>query len=411
MMWIFMILWALMSTSVWAVPPSYQAQPEEEVNSVAAEHNNKGAELANQGRTVEAVREFRQAIKLVPKFVGAYYNLGRVYMQMKEYDDAVKCFAMAVQIRPTYGDGWYQLGIAFQMLNAFEEAEKSYLSALSYFPNDPNLLYRLGFVSIQTKDWAQAAQFWGRLRDEFPDHPALTQVQQYLPHLYFNLGTRFYAEGQFQEAEKAFLQTLKLDGGYGAAYYNLGLVYRDLKQFEEAQKALDNALDLNHDTFQTQSVLAHVHELRGSLKEAEALFQKLAKDNPQSLEPNRGLATVKLKQKDFQGALVQALNVVANAPQDPLSYMLLAYVYEHNVQGERYGSGFMAEQAITAYKRAIRLNKNDVAPHFNLGMLYGRLGDWEASVKALEKAQELDPNHAGVQKWLPDVRERYEQAR
>jgi tetratricopeptide (TPR) repeat protein len=409
-MWRSLILLALMVTPLWGAPPNYQAQPQETVNAAAAEHNNEGAQLASQGRLLEAIKEFRQAIKLVPNFVGAYYNLGRVYMQLKDYDNAAKSFAAAVQARPQYGDAWYQLGIAFQMQKAFPEAGKAYLTTLSFFPDDPDLLYRLGFVFVQEKDWAQAALYWGRLRDKYPDHPALSQVQQYLPHLYYNLGTAHYAIGATKEAKEAFLKAVDLNPQYGAAYYNLGLVYRDLEEFDEAQAVLEDALELQYDPQQVRSVLGHIYALRGSLKDAESLFQSLIKEGTPSLEPHRGLVTVRLKQKDLQGALVEALTVVANAPQDPASFLLLAYVYEHNNEGERYGVGFLSDKAIRAYQRASLLDKKNISSHYNLGILYGRLGDWESAVKALKKAEEIDPNHAGVKKWLPDVQARYDQA-
>ena len=130
-MWIIFLLIALPCTAILGAPPSFQAQPQETVDAAAGEHNNKGAQLANQGRLQEAVREFQQAIQMVPNFTGAYYNLGRVYMQMKAYDDAARAFAAAVQVRSNYGEGWYQLGIALQMQNQFSDAGKAYLSALS----------------------------------------------------------------------------------------------------------------------------------------------------------------------------------------------------------------------------------------------------------------------------------------
>ncbi|MBT4138307.1 MAG: tetratricopeptide repeat protein [Candidatus Latescibacteria bacterium] len=408
-MWVWFVVVLFASAPVWSVQPRYQAQPQETVNAGAAEHNNKGAQLANDGRLLEAVRAFRQAIQLVPDFVGAYYTLGRVYMQLKRYDDAAKAFAAAVQARPDYGDAWYQLGIALQMQKAFKYAGKAYLSALAYYPNDPDLLYRLGFVFIQEKDWIQAAHYWGRLYDEYPHHTALSQVQQHLPHLYFNLGTQHYANGAQKDAEKAFLKTVDLDPGYGAAFYNLGLVYRDLEQFNQSQSALENALDLQYDSLQVQSVLAHVYTLKGSLEDAEILFRRLLKEGKDPVSPHRGLVTVKVKQKDIAGALVEAFTVVAHAPRDAASFSLLAYVYEHTGNGERYGVGFQSDKAITAYKRAIRLDKNNVTPQFNLGILYGRLGDWEAAVKILKKAEETDPNHEGVKKWLPDVQARYDE--
>ena len=125
------------------------------------------------------------------------------------------------------------------------------------------------------------------------------------------------------------------------------------------------------------------------------------------LGSHRGLVQVMLRRGHINEALTGALNVVANAPKDPDSFVLLASVYEHNANGERYGPGARADLAVKAYQRALALDMSRVASHYNLGILYGRMGDWQPALDALKQAQALDPTHAGVLRWLPEVEARY----
>ena len=93
------------------------------------------------------------------------------------------------------------------------------------------------------------------------------------------------------------------------------------------------------------------------------------------------------------------------------SFKLLAFVYEHNAEGKRYGPGFDADKAIHAYERGIEFESKDVVLHFNLSIIHGRLGNWEKSLMEMKRAHKLDPNHEGVKKWLPEVEMRYNVSR
>jgi len=382
-----------------------QAQPSDEILEAAGKYNNEGVQLASQGRFREAIRAFRQAIALVPRFASAYFNMGRAHSQLKQYDAAVRAFGTAVQVQPDYADAWYQLGIAFQMQGQFDEARKAYETLAPLVSESPHLLYRLGYTSLQLKDWDKTAEYWDRLRDAYPEHPAVGQIQKYMPQVYFNLGTVQYQNGELKKAEGAFDRAMRSQPGYAEAHYNAGLVFRDQKRYAEALDMMREAEKLNYNVVQTRSNIAGIYTLLDSIDQAVKVYESLLIDAPDDLSPYRGLVHMMIGKGKLAHALAYGITAAANLPGAE-SLRLLAYVYEHNGHGERYGIGFDAGQAIEVYKRVLVIAPKDVSAHYNLGVLYGRLGNWEAALKAMRRAGELDPEHAGVKKWLPEVKKR-----
>ena len=171
--------------------------------------------------------------------------------------------------------------------------------------------------------------------------------------------------------------------------------------FREAEK-------LNYDVLKVRGNIAGVYLLADSLDQAERIYQSLGHEG--SMDGYRGLVKIAMRKGELAKALAYGLTSVANVPGSG-SLKLLAFVYEHNAHGERYGSGFDEDKAILAYERCIEFNPKDAGAHFNLGIINGRLGNWEKSLMAMKRAHKLDPNHAGAKKWLPEVEMRYNVSR
>src|SRR5438477_10386600 len=52
-------------------------------------HNSRGVALTNQGAHAKAIAEFTQAIRLDPKYAGAYNNRGYARAACRSYDQAL----------------------------------------------------------------------------------------------------------------------------------------------------------------------------------------------------------------------------------------------------------------------------------------------------------------------------------
>lgn len=379
----------------------------QDANESAAQHNNEGVALASQERLQEAIRAFQKAIALAPDFAAAYYNLGLAHTRLQHYREAVRALSAAVQIQPDYGEAWYQLGIALQMQDQFEAASQAYETALRLNPHAPNVLYRLGYAFLRQKNWERAAAYWDRLIEANPGHPAVLNIQEHLPHLYFNLGTVRYLSGDLDGAEAALDRAMHLQPGYGDAQYNMGLVYQAQERYDEALRALQKARSLQPDNPDVALNLGRVYAQLENFAQAEAIFREMLTHRPNDLLAIHNLADALVRQGKQPEAIARALTVAHNKPNDPDSFKLLAFVYEHNAQGERYGTGFDAAKAEKAYQRALELKPDDATLYFNLGVLYGRLDNWTASYQVFRYGWAVDSTHAGLRQWMPEVQARY----
>lgn len=64
-------------------------------------HKSLGACLQLQGRTSEAVKEYKLAVALDPQLVSAWNNLGVIYFHQDRRDAALVCYDKALRLCPT----------------------------------------------------------------------------------------------------------------------------------------------------------------------------------------------------------------------------------------------------------------------------------------------------------------------
>lgn len=109
-------------TSGWA------ARPPEAIRSY-----NQAMEAHNQGRAQDALRFFNQAVSLDPTYSDAYYNMGSIHYQLKQYPQARDMFQRSVSINPADSQAKYNLALALEKMQRYDEA----VGVLQQiFPND-----------------------------------------------------------------------------------------------------------------------------------------------------------------------------------------------------------------------------------------------------------------------------------
>jgi Flp pilus assembly protein TadD len=84
-------------------------------------HNNLGIALMGQGKTTEAIAEFRAAVELDPESPTAHRNLADALSSAKQYDLAIEEFRRAARLDPT-GAAHFDLGSLLLELDRTEEA-------------------------------------------------------------------------------------------------------------------------------------------------------------------------------------------------------------------------------------------------------------------------------------------------
>jgi tetratricopeptide (TPR) repeat protein len=106
----------------------------------AAEHANKGVELAQSGAYEEAIAEFSRALELSPKDPRLYNDRGRVYHRMNRLPEAIEDFSKAITLAPKDYAGYSERGAAEVSQNQMEAAVADLNKALELKPNDAQTL-------------------------------------------------------------------------------------------------------------------------------------------------------------------------------------------------------------------------------------------------------------------------------
>ncbi|MBI5243471.1 MAG: tetratricopeptide repeat protein [Elusimicrobia bacterium] len=75
------------------------------------EHFKKAAALYQEGRLEEAVREFREAIRIDPNVAEARCNLGVALAKLGKDDEALCELEAALKIEPKHAASWCNLGM------------------------------------------------------------------------------------------------------------------------------------------------------------------------------------------------------------------------------------------------------------------------------------------------------------
>jgi tetratricopeptide (TPR) repeat protein len=91
-----------------------------------------------------AAGAYQKAIAADPKFSWPYANLGRLYMELDQYDLALEWLGTAIRINPNHFRAHANMGVALQTLRRYEEAVGAYRAALALDPDDAATHANLG---------------------------------------------------------------------------------------------------------------------------------------------------------------------------------------------------------------------------------------------------------------------------
>jgi Flp pilus assembly protein TadD len=78
--------------------------------------------------------------------VEPYLELGRAYLDRREYDQALETFYRAVQVAPEDARPYFQAGMALKECKDYHKAEKMLRKAAEFAPHDISIHRQLGAV-------------------------------------------------------------------------------------------------------------------------------------------------------------------------------------------------------------------------------------------------------------------------
>jgi Flp pilus assembly protein TadD len=104
------------------VVPSSGPDPARVAADLAGAHNDVGVSLVSRGRIEEAMRSYREAVRLVPGNAAAHNNLGNALAQAGRPGEAVEMYRAAIARDPGFAAAYHNLALALDGLGRAAEA-------------------------------------------------------------------------------------------------------------------------------------------------------------------------------------------------------------------------------------------------------------------------------------------------
>jgi Tfp pilus assembly protein PilF len=201
------------------------------------------------------------------------------------------------------------------------------------------------------------------------------------PRYQYNVGIFYLNNGQMDKAKEYLDKALDLQPNFDLALDGLGLVYFMQRQFPEAIASFEKALRSNPKLTDARNHLGTVYQEIGQLDKAESEFQTASEDMTyHSRElPFYNLSRLYFIKEDFQTAMDFVNQALIINPR-----MVLAL----NLQGILYENLQKFPQAVDSYRRAIKINPDDITLKYNLA---GALFKNEEYTQAESLFREIQP--------------------
>jgi len=188
---------------------------------------SRGVNYYQQGNYDAAVKELQRSIALSPNSSytqDSYDYLVLSFLKLNRTDDAIKAYKQAIKLDPTNDSYHVHLGNIYFSVDRYDDAAAEYNQAVRIDPTSALNWYSLGQAYNQIGNYAGAEQAFKKIHGQSPLDAA------------FGLGKTYHLMGRYDDAVFELKSAIAINQTFGYAYLELGCVYADQKEFDKAQE-------------------------------------------------------------------------------------------------------------------------------------------------------------------------------
>ena len=401
-----------------------------------------GRAAVERGDIAAALNEYQEALRLQPKHVQANYRLGELYWRQEQPQQAIEYFLKSVEYAPTNYSLRLAVGNFLEQARMIDRAIEEYQIIIERARGTPeaaeadkrlNLLLARNYSSAGDLDTAM--QLLRALVDQYPDDSRVLQ----------HLGFAYLLAGQFEAAAATFEDVIERDPSNDTAFLNLATVYESMGNLQQAQNflskvatssadpnrrkeaqirlglmgaframqeskpeqarlQLESVVNLDAENASANMQLASIYRGAGEYDKAEKALLSVIRGAPGNAEARVHLGNVYIEQNNYIDGVWQ-LELVANAARDSPSGQTAVQMLQRLAQtlGDQFA--VVRDLAIkkNEFKQAVFLDPNNVAAHYNLGLIFREQRQTDNAIDAFENTRRINPDFALAYAQLGDL--------
>ncbi len=373
-----------------------------------AMHVKRGDEYVKAEKFREAVIEYRNAVKAVPKDPAAHWKLAKASIEAKDIRTAFGELQKTVELDPNNFEALGKLGEIYVMAGKTEEATQIADNLVKSRPTEPQgyilqsgLAVRAGQVDDGIAKMKKAAEL-----DPKRIRTLLTIGNMYLlkkdrnvaqewydkalaadPNavdVHVTRGNFFFASGERDEGEKEYRQAIELSKEKETLRIALAEHYLYQGRMEESEKEL-NAVIKEMNSQKARKVLAEIRLETGKVADAKPIVDGILKENDKDLDGKYLKGRIALAEKRLDDAKALFGEIVK---QD--AGMARARLY-NGLTDIQQGQIELGRKEIG---EAVKLDPSNARGQLLLGEVSLRSGDPAAAEKAALEVLRRNPSNA-----------------
>jgi len=251
----------IVAAALLLAPPS--TSPAQELPAAVQEPFAEGVQALKAGALDKAEAAFLRVLEQGGRLAYVHNNLGLVYQQKGQHEKASAQFREAVRLDPRYGAPRLALGASLLALDKVAEAKAQLETALKLLPREPLARLQLAQACERASDWAGAVEQYRALRELAPREPeyayklgkaylalsewSLRELRKVDPgsaRLQQALGHNYRVQGRTDLALAAFARAAQADPALPEVHFALAQIYLDQKRWAEARQEIERELAL-----------------------------------------------------------------------------------------------------------------------------------------------------------------------
>jgi len=245
-------------------------------------HKNNNLEVAKN--------LYNKVLKINPKFINAYNNLGVIFKELKDYPKAIDSLKKAIEIEPNYVEAYNNLGVVFQEIEEYQKAIHCFEKVITINPNLPDIQNILGIMFQNFAEYKKAIICYEKA----------IKIKPNFLSAHYNLGTVLTELGEYQKAISCFEKSIAIEPA------NLNILHSLLKcRYElDDQSVFLKELDI-------RVKMGEINAVIGSLTSRSEIKYNIKRPNPFCNEPlNYSLKIDLTKLCDFNDVFIKGMKKI-----------------------------------------------------------------------------------------------------